>query len=193
MFITEPPASAERDAAYDADLEADGYVGNLTRLWCWRPDVLEAFTALRAQLHESSELDDLDLAVLVVATARSRGDSYCSLAWGARLAELVGEHRAAEALHGRPDALALRQRTLAHWAHAVVSDPNATTPDQVAELRACGLSDRAIFEATAFIAFRLAFCTVNDALAALPDAQLAQDAPEAVRAAVTYGRPIAAR
>lgn len=189
MFISEPPASPGRDAAYDADLETDGYVANLTRLWAWRPDVLDAFTALRGQVAESSALDDLDRAVLVVATARARQDSYCSLAWGSRLAELVGEHRAAEALHGRPEALALRQRALAHWAHAVVADPNAITPAQVAELRECGLSDQAIFEATVFIAFRLAFSTVNDALGAAPDAQLAQDAPAAVRAAVTYGRP----
>lgn len=188
MFIAEPPASAERDAAYDEDRQSDGYVANLTRLWTWRPDVLDGFTALRQQLQDTWELDDLDRAVLVVATARARADSYCSLAWGSRLAELVGEHRAAETIRGRPEALAPRQRTLAHWAHTVVSDPNATTPDQVAALRECGLSDRAVFEATLFIALRLAFSTVNDALGAAPDHQLAQAAPAAVRDAVTYGR-----
>ena len=50
------------------------------------------------------------------------------------------------------------------------------------------LDDREIFEATVFIAFRLAFSTVNDALGAAPDAQLAAAVPEIVRAAVTYGR-----
>lgn len=189
MFISEPPPSAARDAAYQEDLDDDGYVANLTRLWAWRPDVFDAFTALRRQLHERGQLDDLDLATLVVATAQARGDSYCSLAWGARLAELVGEHRAAETLRGRPESLAARQRALAEWAASVVSEPNATTPTQIAELRDCGLGDEAIFEATAFIAFRLAFSTVNDALGAQPDAQLAQAAPEAVRDAVTFGRP----
>ena len=39
-----------------------------------------------------------------------------------------------------------------------------------------------------FVAFRLAFSTVNDALGAVPDKQLADAAPEPVRAAVSYGR-----
>ena len=52
-----------------------------------------------------------------------------------------------------------------------------------------GVDDREIFEATAFVAFRLAFSTVNDALGAAPDKQLADDAPHAVRDAVSFGRP----
>ena len=51
-----------------------------------------------------------------------------------------------------------------------------------------GLGDPEIFEATAFVAFRLAFSTVNGALGAAPDKQLADAAPEPVRAAVRYGR-----
>ena len=42
-----------------------------------------------------------------------------------------------------------------------------------------------IFEATAFVAFRLAFSTVNDALGAQPDWQLVAAAPQRVRAAVS--------
>jgi len=51
-----------------------------------------------------------------------------------------------------------------------------------------GLGDREIFEATAFIALRLAFSTINDALGAAPDKQLADAAPPLVRTAVSYGR-----
>jgi hypothetical protein len=49
-------------------------------------------------------------------------------------------------------------------------------------------SDQEIFEATAFVAFRLAFSAINDALGAAPDKQLADAAPVEVRAAVDYGR-----
>lgn len=188
MFIAEPPPSPEREAAYKDDLDSDGYVNNLTKIWAWRPDIIEAFVGARTQLQEHWELDRLDRAVLVVATARARDDSYCSLAWGNRLAELVGERQAAEVLRGKIEALGARHRALVLWAESVVRDPNGTTPKQVSQLRECGLSDRAIFEATAFIAFRLAFSTVNDALGAAPDAQLMQNAPEAVREAVNYGR-----
>ena len=68
-------------------------------------------------------------------------------------------------------------------------DPNATSADDVQSLRDIGLSDRAIFEATAHIAFRLAFSRVNDALGAAPDAQVVEAAPEVLREAVTFGRP----
>jgi len=51
-----------------------------------------------------------------------------------------------------------------------------------------GLSDREIFEATAFVALRLAFATINGALGAAPDLQLAEAAPEPLRSAITFGR-----
>jgi hypothetical protein len=41
-----------------------------------------------------------------------------------------------------------------------------------------------------FVALRIAFATVNDALGARPDRTLSERAPEAVRAAVTFGRPV---
>jgi hypothetical protein len=40
VFLSEPPTSEAAEAAYAEDLECDGYVGNLTRLWSWRPDLL---------------------------------------------------------------------------------------------------------------------------------------------------------
>ena len=43
---------------------------------------------------------------------------------------------------------------------------------------------------TAFVALRLAFSTVNDALGARPDRALLDGLPEAVSAAVTWGRPV---
>jgi hypothetical protein len=67
-------------------------------------------------------------------------------------------------------------------------DPNGTTEGDIAHLREVGLDDREIFEATAWIAFRLAFSTINDTLGAAPDKQLAEAAPALVRAAVSYGR-----
>jgi len=193
MFLGEPPASEATEAAYAEDRESDGYVGNVTRLWCWRPDLLTSFAELRASLMKNSALTDRDLAVLVIATVAEWNDSYCSLAWGPRLAELTDDETAAQVLTGRPaPALSEREAALAAWARQVVRDPNATTGEDVERLREVGLGDREIFEATTFIAFRLAFSTVNDALGAAPDRQLAEEASELVRAAVSYGRPAAA-
>ena len=189
MFLDDPPASPLADAAFAADLEGDGYVMNLTRLWCWRPDVADVFGDARDVLLGDCELAPADVALLVAATAAARSDSYCSLAWGRRLATHVGPDAAAAVVAGGLEGLDDRARALTTWARQVVADPNATTAADVQGLRDVGLSDRAIFEATAHIAFRLAFSTVNDALGAAPDAQAAEAAPPEVRRAVTFGRP----
>jgi alkylhydroperoxidase family enzyme len=79
---------------------------------------------------------------------------------------------------------------MAEWARKVVRDPNATTPSDVDALRKAGLSDPQIFAITTFVALRLAFSTINDALGANPDAQLLQTLPEEIVQSVTYGRPV---
>ncbi|MHB1122456.1 MAG: carboxymuconolactone decarboxylase family protein [Ramlibacter sp.] len=104
--------------------------------------------------------------------------------------ERSGATAAAAVLTGGDEGgLTARDRALAAWARKIVADPNSTTPAHVATLRSAGLDDRAIFEATAFVAFRFAFSTVNDALGANPDWQLVDTAPPEVRSAVTYRRP----
>jgi alkylhydroperoxidase family enzyme len=122
----------------------------------------------------------------------SFGDSYCSLAWGGKLAKLAGAETAGGVVAGGvPDELSEREAALCDWCRAVVGDPMATTPEQVDALRAAGFDDREIFEATLLLSLRLAFSTVNDALGAQPDRQLADAAPVPVRDAVTFGRPAA--
>jgi alkylhydroperoxidase family enzyme len=189
MFLDHPPQSASVDGLFASDLESDGYVMNLTRLWSWRPEVVDAFGDARATLLDDCDLAEADIALLVAATAAARSDSYCSLAWGRKLAKFIGPDAAGSVIAGGLDGLDERARALTVWARQVVEDPNATSTADVQTLRDAGLSDRAIFEATAHIAFRLAFSTVNDALGAAPDLQTAEAAPDAVREAVTFGRP----
>ena len=79
-------------------------------------------------------------------------------------------------------------QALAHWARLVARDPNAITDDDVQALRRVGFHDGQIFAITAFVALRLAFATVNDALGAVPDRELSDAVPEPVRSAVAFGR-----
>jgi len=188
-FLDEPPDTEAAKRFYADDLETDGYVGNLTRLWCWRPDLLEGVAKLRGLITNESGLSEREVAVLVISTATARQDSYCALAWGTRLAGMADDETAARLISGDEASLSERERALTAWARQVVRDPNATTADDVERLRAAGLSDREIFEATAYIAQRLALSTVNDALGASPDVQLAEEAPARVRAAIDFGRP----
>ena len=189
MFLTVPESSDATERIYKSSADAQGFVMNLTRAWAWRPDVYEAFAALRAQLTSKSSLTRRDQAVIVCATAAQLGDSYCSLAWGKTLAAEAGPASAAAVLAAREShELTGRDRALAAWARKVVADPNGTTESDIASLRAAGFTDVEIFEVTAFTAFRLAFSSINDALGATPDWELASTVPNEVGAVVTYGR-----
>jgi uncharacterized peroxidase-related enzyme len=193
MFLQPPPDTEGASRLYQQDIDSRGHVMNLSRAWAWRPDVADSFLALRTLLTSNSGLTARERAVLVCSAASSLGDSYCSLAWGKMLAAASDADTAAAVLRAQDEAdLAPREKALAQWARQVVNDPNATTAKDVESLRAAGLSDKEICEATVFVAFRLAFATVNDALGVYPDWQVAQAAPPEVREAVTFGRPSAA-
>ena len=191
MFLREPPTNDANSALYARDVADDGYVANFTTLWGWRPDVFNAFYSLRSLLTEQSGLSLRDRAILVCATASNLGDSYCALAWGATLASESDPAIAAAVLQRKaPVQLTARENALAAWAARVVRDPNAVTAADVDCLRAAEFTDQQIFDMTVFIAFRVAFSTVNDALGARPDFQLAAAAPAAVRDAVDFGRGV---
>ncbi|WP_431095576.1 carboxymuconolactone decarboxylase family protein [Polaromonas aquatica] len=194
MFLQTPAHTEATDRLYKSDVAQQGFVMNLSRLWAWRPEVCEAFGTLRTQLTGNSSLSNRELAVIVCATAASLGDSYCALAWGKKLAAAANPAAAAAVLQATEnDDLTARDQALSIWARKVVRNPNATTPQDVEALRTAGFSEREIFEATAFVAFRLAFSTINDALGVSPDWQLAAAAPAEVNHAVTFGRPVAER
>ena len=92
-------------------------------------------------------------------------------------------------LRGDDDGLDPAEGALAGWARRVARDPNATEARDVQPLRDAGYDDAQIFAITVFVALRLAFAMVNDALGARPDAELLATVPASVRHAVTYGRP----
>ena len=189
MFLSTPSFTEASSAHFARDMADDGYVSNLTRLWAWRPDVFDAFLNTRTLLTSKAMLSLRERAILVCATAANVGDSYCALAWGTRLASETDPTIAAEVLQRKEaSAPTAREKALAVWAGQVVRAPNAITVGDVNRLRGTGITDEEIFNATVFVAFRLAFSTVNDALGACPDGPLAQGAPASVRDAVSYGR-----
>jgi uncharacterized peroxidase-related enzyme len=191
MFLSDPPADDAVRALFSEAQSEDGYVQNFVRLWGWRPDVHAAFTEVRKLLVTTALLSPREIAILNATTASRLGDAYCSIAWGAKLADACDPATAAALLRGDDaPAFTRRERALVAWSSAVVEDPNGTTREDVEALKAAGFSEAEIFEATLFVAFRLAFSTVNDALGARPDRQLAQTAPPAVLASVTFGRAV---
>ena len=188
-FLGDPPASPQVQALYDEDLADGGYVSNGSRLWAHQPGTMKRLFELMSQAFTPSGLTFRQRGILVTAAASTLGDSYCSLAWGGKLGQASDAAMAAGVLTGSDAGLTDQEKAMAAWARKVARDPNATTPADIQALRDGGLDDGQIFAITAFVALRLAFATVNDALGAQPDAQLAASLPAEVRAAVTYGRP----
>jgi len=190
-FLEEPTTSADAQELFDEDLAEDGFVWNVTRLWAHQPDTLKQLFALMSDAFRASGLSFRQRGILVTAAASALGDSYCSLAWGGKLAKTSDPALAAGVLTGDDAGLTDQEKALADWARKVAGDPNATTQADIAALRDNGLDDGQIFAVTTFVALRLAFSTINDSLGAQPDAQLARSLPGDVREAVTYGRPVA--
>lgn len=177
-----PSPGAERLAAEDR--EQHGFVLNLTHAWSHLPEEQEALFDLLGRAAHAAGLDRRGRGVLVAAVAGVLRDPHCSLAWGGRLAEEIGDDAAAGVLTGDDRALDARDAALAAWARRLVRDANGTTPADVQRLRDAGFDDHQVAALTLYAALRLAFSTVNDALGALPDAPLLGTTPPAVRAVV---------
>jgi alkylhydroperoxidase family enzyme len=189
-FLPYPEPDDTARASFDDELAELGFVMNGTRLWAFHPGLKDGLFALLGSLAREHDLDFRTRAILVTATASSLGDSYCSVAWGTKLARQTSAEHAAAALTGDEALLSPAESALATWARKVVREPNATTAEDLEPLRQCGWTDRQIFGLTTFVALRIAFSTVNDALGVRPDAEYHDLAPAAVLDALPAGRPL---
>ena len=189
-FLPLPEPAPDVQRLYDEDLEEHGYVMNTSRLWAHQPDAHDRLFELLGQVASAAGLTFRQRGILVTATASTLGDSYCALAWGNRLAGEAGADLAGAVLRGDDSRLDRSERALAGWARRVARDANATTSGDIQALRDAGYDDAQILAVTTFVALRIAFATVNDALGARPDRALGDAVPAAVRDAVTYGRPV---
>jgi SAM-dependent methyltransferase/alkylhydroperoxidase family enzyme len=190
-FLGPPPATADTQRIFDDDVDQLGYVMNISRLWAHQPALHGALFDLIGQAVRAGSLTFRQRGILVAACASTLGDSYCSLAWGKKLAGEAGADLAGGVLRGDDGQLDPAERALARWARSVARDPNGITAADLEPLRQAGYDDAQILAITTFVALRLAFSSVNDALGARPDRQLRETAPAPVLEAVTFGRPIA--
>jgi alkylhydroperoxidase family enzyme len=190
-FLTQADMSDDVRRLYDDDVDELGYVMNASKLWSHQPATQAGLFDLLGRTVRAGSLTFRQRGILVTACASALGDAYCSLAWGKKLAGDAGADLAGGVLRGDDEGLDASERALARWARRITRDPNATGSGDVQALRDAGFDDAQIFAITVFVALRIAFSTVNDALGARPDRELGETVPPPVREAVTFGRPIA--
>jgi uncharacterized peroxidase-related enzyme len=190
QFLDRAEVTEKVQTLFDVDLAEMGFVMNVSRLWAYQPEALAMLFGLMSEVASVRPLRFRERGILVAACASTLGDSYCSLAWGTKLATKADPQLAAAVLRGDDSALTEAERAMAAWARRVTSDPNGTCAEDVQELRDVGFSDADIFAMTVYVALRVALSTVNDALGAHPDAEYRTLAPAPVRHAVTFGRPV---
>ena len=81
------PSPPQAQELFDEDLAEDGFVSNVSRLWAHQPETLQQLFALMSDAFPPSGLGFRQRGILVTAAASALGDSYCSLAWGGKLAQ----------------------------------------------------------------------------------------------------------
>lgn len=188
-LIGDDTASDERRRLLDSDRDAAGDVPNFTRLFAHRPEVYEAWRALKSAVAGGMDVRRYELATL--AAARELRSTYCTAAHGSILAdrffdpdtvcELIEDHHAA----GLPEV----DVAVMDLAAKVVRDATSVTRADVDRLRDLGLSDADVLDVVLAATARCFFSKTLDALGTPADARYAA-LPGALREAVTVGRPI---
>lgn len=190
-FLPQAEVTAAARDIFGEDIAEVGFVMNVSRLWSYQPETVRRLFELMGEVTSQRPFTLAERGVLVTACASALGDSCCSLEWGTKLARETSPRLAAGIIREEDDGLTEAQQAMAAWARLVARDPNRTTASDVARLRQAGFSDADIFAMTVYVALRVAFSTVNDALGVSPDAEYRSRAPAAVLDAVDFGRPVA--
>jgi uncharacterized peroxidase-related enzyme len=175
---------------FAADQETLGYVANLTRLFAHRPAVYKAWERLNTAIKANMDLRRYELATL--AAARRLRSSYCALAHGKVLRDryydatsvrdIVTDYR-----HAGLDPVDV---AVMDFADQVVADAGSVTADDVAVLRAHGLSDSDILDVALAAAVRCFFSKVLDAMGVQPDAAYRVLLDPELLQVLTVGRPL---
>ena len=175
---------------FAADQEAYGYVANFTRLFAHRPDVYRAWKRLNTAIKANMDLRRYELATL--AAARRLRCSYCALAHGKVLRDQFYDSDTVRAIITDHHHAALDPVDVAvmDFADQVAADAGSVTADDVAVLRAHGLSDADILDVTLAAGARCFFSKVLDAMGVEPDAAYQTVLDPDLRQALAVGRPI---
>ncbi len=141
---------------YAKSRERIGFVPNVFRTYARRPDHFRAFMAYHDVLMKGpGGLTRAEREAIVVAVSAENVCQYCVTAHGAALRVISGDAVLADqiAIDWRTADLTPRLRVLLAFASRVNESGFAADDDEIAELRAAGLTDDDIWDVAAIAAF----------------------------------------
>ena len=171
-FINTITASHATGAVHDMYQRQEdhwGYVPNYATVFSHRPEVMARWGKLLAEVRRP--VDNCRFELVTFAVANFLKHSACSLAHGAKLAEMLGTETVLAIANGREaDVLSDENVAIVRFARDVARDASAITSRQVDVLRsAFGLKEAEIFDIAAIASARCFFTKILDALGSEPD------------------------
>ena len=171
---------------FEANRAPAGHIPNFVQTFAARPAVYDAWKQLNGAIKESMDLRRYELATLAAATALK--SSYCSLAHGQVLADKFYTAEEVVALVDEPPNNPVDQAVMA-FARKVALAADTVTQADIDGLKTLGLTDADVLDVALAAAARAFFSKTLDATGTQPDSAF-NDLPDALRTALTVGRPI---
>ena len=194
MFIrpvaVDPETRAEAEMWNQAQVAAWGYLPNYAAAFGSRPDVARAWNALVDAI--AGGMDRRRYEVATIGAAQALRSTYCTAAHAKFLRDICGDEATMRSLaRGNEGELADVDRAVLAFARKVAADASSVTEDDVAELRAAGLSDNDVADIVFAVAARSFFTRVLDACGIQADHQLEGMFEPSVAPGFVVGRPFA--
>jgi alkylhydroperoxidase family enzyme len=151
-----------------------GYVPNYATVFSHRPEVMGRWGRLLAEVRRP--VDDCRFELVTFAVAMLLKHTACSLAHGAKLAEILGTETVVAIADGREaEVLSDENVAIVRFARDIARDASSITSRQVDVLRSVfGLTEAEIFDIAAIASARCFFTKVLDALGTELDPGLTQ-------------------
>jgi uncharacterized peroxidase-related enzyme len=156
LTLAPAPLSPDMAAYFAKCQEKLGFVPNVLKAYGFDMPKLSAFVAMYNDLMLApSGLSKLEREMIAVAVSSHNRCYYCLVAHGAAVRQLSGDPVLGElmAMNFRAARLSKRERAMLDFAVKLTAEPWRVEEDDRAALRACGLSDRDIWDIAAVASF----------------------------------------
>lgn len=168
-ILPKTEVTGDAQEMYQRNEDSLGDVPNYVSAFCWRPDIMGAFTKLSAAVGAHMERRRLELVMLVAA--KGLKSPYCRLAFGSSLRDKFYSAEDIEAIARDYRNAGLDPADVAMMAYAekVATDATTVTQQDIDELRGHGFSDEEIFDIAAAASARAFFTKVLAAVGVQQD------------------------